>query len=100
MSRIIQKHYELACNKWTCGRCGEVGKPECPRFGGRRGSTRDYRGYNRLPACIAADTDLIPCEAGCRREATHTDGDGMKLCTPCWRALIKEAKAELAKGKV
>ena len=99
MRRIIQVQYELPCNKWTCGRCERGACEYCTLFPPDRGFRAIHANghdYYRVPACIAADTDLTPCEAGCRREATHTDGDGNGLCTPCWNTLIREDKAARA----
>lgn len=99
MSRIIEIKYNLNCNKWPCGRCGQgLYGGRCRLFPGIRASS-PIAGYYRLPACLAADTHLTPCENGCRREGTHTDSEGISLCTVCWNALIAEAKAARGAAK-
>jgi hypothetical protein len=97
MSRIIRIKHQLDCNAWTCGRCQYAGvglaKSTCCLDGKPR--VRKPNGdYCRTTQCISADTDLTPCEGGCRREGTHTDSEGNALCTPCWNALVREDKAE------
>jgi len=99
--RIIQVQYELPCNKWTCGRCIQGVVEYCALFPHSPRVLKARCGiWYRVPDCIAADIDLEPCEAGCKREATHTDNEGIGLCTPCWNALIREDKtARAEKGQ-